>query len=189
MKAHFKKEPYFENESSFQNPLWKWKHVFRKLSSKLFWFYYFKSPQIFRPSTISARYSTVLYVGPLGKEVDWLIHLWHAISLSASPLYYGRVWVRLLQPHCTYLHYYIMEPNPLWNSLFFFEYFPPCWSVLDFWTINLEKSSSMKWIFSLIQTGFLLPKSPVCQTSFLQLDLSKIKQINRLVCPRVWPKR
>ena len=58
------------------------------------------------------------YVGPLGKEVDWLIHLWHAISLSASPLYYGRVWVRLLQPHCTYLHYYIMEPNPLWNSHF-----------------------------------------------------------------------
>ena len=67
-----------------------------------------------RPETSNGVGSVVHYVGPLGKEVDWLIHLWHAISLSASPLCYGRVWVRLLlQPHCTYLHYYIMEPNPL----------------------------------------------------------------------------
>ena len=33
----------------------------------------------------------------------------------------------------------------------------PCWSVLDFWKINLEKSSLVNWIFSLFQTGFLLP--------------------------------
>ena len=39
----------------------------------------------------------------------------------------------------------------------------PCWSVLDFWKINLEKSSSTNWIFSLFQTGFL------------QLVFSKIK--------------
>ena len=33
----------------------------------------------------------------------------------------------------------------------------PCWSVLDFWKINLEKLSSTNWIFSLFRTGFLLP--------------------------------
>ena len=33
----------------------------------------------------------------------------------------------------------------------------PCWSVLDFWKINLGKSSSTNWIFSLFRTGFLLP--------------------------------
>ena len=44
-----------------------------------------------RPKTSNGVGSVVHYVGPLGKEVDWLIHLWHAISLSASPLYYGRV--------------------------------------------------------------------------------------------------
>ena len=31
------------------------------------------------------------------------------------------------------------------------------WSVLDFWKINLEKSSLTNWIFSLFQTEFLLP--------------------------------
>ena len=95
MKVHSKTR--FENENMFSEN-WKVNH---SDSTTL------NPPQIFRPFTISARYSTVLYVGPLGKEVDWLIHLWHAISLSASPLYYGRVWVRLLQPHCTYLHYLV----------------------------------------------------------------------------------
>ena len=33
----------------------------------------------------------------------------------------------------------------------------PSWSVLNFWKINLGKSSSMNWIFSLFQTWFLLP--------------------------------
>ena len=28
MKTHFEKELHFENESSFRNPFWKWKHVF-----------------------------------------------------------------------------------------------------------------------------------------------------------------
>ena len=28
MKARLKKEPHFENESSFCNPFWKWKHVY-----------------------------------------------------------------------------------------------------------------------------------------------------------------
>ena len=32
-----------------------------------------------------------------------------------------------------------------------------CWSILDFWKINLEKSSLKNWIFSLFRTGFLLP--------------------------------
>ena len=36
----------------------------------------------------------------------------------------------------------------------------PCWAVLDFWKINLEKSSLTNWIFSLFQTGFLLPVWP-----------------------------
>ena len=39
----------------------------------------------------------------------------------------------------------------------FLSWETPCWSVLDFWKIKLEKSSSMNWIFSLFQTGFLLP--------------------------------
>ena len=30
-------------------------------------------------------------------------------------------------------------------------YLPLCWSVLDFWKINLEKSSLTKWIFSLFR--------------------------------------
>ena len=63
------------------------------------------------------------------------------------------------------------------------------WSVLDFWKINLEKSCSTNWIFSLFRTGFLLPnayvacknqfqnwfllaKNPVHRTWFLQLDFS-----------------
>ena len=69
----------------------------------------------------------------------------------------------------------------------------PCWSVLDFWKINLKKSSSTNWIFSLFQTWFLLPvyscvacknqfrkwfllaKNPVCPTWFFHLDFSKFK--------------
>ena len=29
MKTQWEKDPHFENGSSFQNPFWKWKHVFR----------------------------------------------------------------------------------------------------------------------------------------------------------------
>ena len=32
----------------------------------------------------------------------------------------------------------------------------PCWSLLDFWKIKLEKSTSINCNFSLFQTGFLL---------------------------------
>ena len=61
----------------------------------------------------------------------------------------------------------------------------PCWSVLDFWKINLEKSSFTNWIFSLFQTGFftacvacknqfpnwfLKAKNPVHGTWVFQLD-------------------
>ena len=44
----------------------------------------------------------------------------------------------------------------------------PCRSVLDFRKINLEKSSSMNWIFSLFQPGFLLPVyySVACKNQF-----------------------
>ena len=31
MKAHFEKQPHFENEGSFRNTFWKWKHVFGTL--------------------------------------------------------------------------------------------------------------------------------------------------------------
>ena len=63
-------------------------------------------------------------------------------------------------------------------------------TLLDFWKINLEKSSSTKWIFSLFETEFLLPvklakinfkmdffqaKNPVRQTWVFQLDFSKFK--------------
>ena len=54
------------------------------------------------------------------------------------------------------------------HSLLSFSYFSsneilhvfvltPCWSVLDFWEINLEKSNLRNWIFSIFRTGFLLP--------------------------------
>ena len=33
MKAHFEREPHFENESSFWNPFWKLKHVLGKVKS------------------------------------------------------------------------------------------------------------------------------------------------------------
>ena len=36
----------------------------------------------------------------------------------------------------------------------------PCWPLLDFWEINLQKSSRINWIFSLFQTGFLLTVQP-----------------------------
>ena len=31
MKTPFEKEPHFENESSFRNPFWKWKHTYGKV--------------------------------------------------------------------------------------------------------------------------------------------------------------
>ena len=62
----------------------------------------------------------------------------------------------------------------------FVSWLTPCWSVLDFWKINLEKSI---W-----QTGFLVyfkldfyclcslkVKNPVRRTWFFQHDFSKIK--------------
>ena len=58
----------------------------------------------------------------------------------------------------------------------------PCWSVLDFWKLNLEKSSSMNWIFTAcvacknqIQNWFLQVKNPVRPTWFFKLDFSQVK--------------
>ena len=44
--------------------------------------------------------------------------------------------------------------------------------VLDFWKINLEKSSSTNWIFNLFWTGFLLPV--LCS---LQKSISKLLKL------------
>ena len=33
MKAHFQREPLFENKNLLWNPFWKWKHVFGKVES------------------------------------------------------------------------------------------------------------------------------------------------------------
>ena len=58
----------------------------------------------------------------------------------------------------------------------------PCWSVLEFWKIKLEKSSSMNWISSLqksisklIFEGYTGSKNPVCRTGFFQIDFTVIK--------------
>ena len=66
----------------------------------------------------------------------------------------------------------------------------PCWSVLEFWKIKLEKSSSTYWIFSLKKSISKLIfedytcsrnqvwnrlTNPVCQTGFSQIDFSDIK--------------
>ena len=60
----------------------------------------------------------------------------------------------------------------------------PCWAVLDFWKINLEKSSLTNWIFSLFKTGFLLPVRPAkinleiifcrLKIQFVELDFSNL---------------
>ena len=56
--------------------------------------------------------------------------------------------------------------------------------VLDFWKINLEKSSSTNWIFRLFQTEFLLPGLPAkinleidfcrLKIQFVELDVSSL---------------
>ena len=71
----------------------------------------------------------------------------------------------------------------------------PCWSVLEFWKIKLDKSSSTNWIFSLqksilkmIFAGYTGSKNPVwnrLKIQFIKLDFSKLiffrnqVQINR----------
>ena len=60
----------------------------------------------------------------------------------------------------------------------------PCWSVLEFWKIKLEKSSSTNWIFSLqksisklIFAGYTGSKNPVwirLQIQSVELDLSNL---------------
>ena len=71
----------------------------------------------------------------------------------------------------------------------------PCWSVLDFWKINLEKTSLTNWIFSLFRTDFFClcslqksilklifasytgSKNPVrnrIKIQFVELDFSKL---------------
>ena len=49
----------------------------------------------------------------------------------------------------------------------------PYWFVLDFWKINLEKSSSTNWIFSLFRTEFLLPAQP-SKINF-EIDFCRLK--------------
>ena len=59
----------------------------------------------------------------------------------------------------------------------------PCWTVLDFWKIKLQKSISTKWIFSvqklilkLIFAGYTGSKSQVqnrLKIQFVELDYSK----------------
>ena len=74
-----------------------------------------------------------------------------------------------------------------WSLSIFSDFFilpkwmvSPCWSVLDFWKINLEKSSSINWSFTACvacknqsRNWFLQAKNPVCRTGFLKLDYSK----------------
>ena len=60
----------------------------------------------------------------------------------------------------------------------------PCWYVLDFWKIKLEKSSSLNWSFSLqksisrlIFAGYTGSKNQVrnrLQIQFVELDFSKL---------------
>ena len=60
----------------------------------------------------------------------------------------------------------------------------PCWSVLEFWKIKLEKSSSANWIFSqqksilkLIFAGYTGSKNPVrnrLKIQLVKLDFSKL---------------
>ena len=49
----------------------------------------------------------------------------------------------------------------------------PCWSVLDFWKINLEKSSLTKRILILFETEFVLPVLPA-KINF-KIDFCRLK--------------
>ena len=97
-----------------------------------------------------------------------------------------RIW-----PNCVLKNSVINRP---WKFLIHtFVTLSPCRSVLDFWKINLEKSSLANWIFSLFQTGFLLPVQPAkinfeidfcrLKIQFFKLEFSKLifqnSQINR----------
>ena len=79
-----------------------------------------------------------LYLDPLGNRSS----VWSRAFLSQK-LYSVTIWTFQTRKN------EVEEPQT--SSL------SPCWSVLDFWKINLEKSSSMNWIFSPLRTGFLLP--------------------------------
>ena len=52
-----------------------------------------------------------------------------------------------------------LPPSYKYSIKKFYTIVTPCWSVLDFWKINLEKSSpkNLSLIFSLFRTWFLLP--------------------------------
>ena len=89
-----------------------------------------------------------------------------------------------------------LENDSIWCCRFFqteqtvnrkksgFRASQPSWSVLEFWKIKLEKSSSTNWIFSLqksisklIFAGYTGSKNPVrnrLKIQFVELDFSKL---------------
>ena len=81
---------------------------------------------------------------------------------------------------------FLIPPKRLPTPIFFraFLWLSPCWSVLDFWKIKLEKSSSTNWIFSLqksisklIFAGYIGSKNPVrnrLKIQLAELDFSNL---------------
>ena len=76
------------------------------------------------------------------------------VTIDVEPTYYGMKYFLLAHSYfCLLLPCF----QKSWPQRIRGQMPCPCWSVLDFWKINLEKSSSMNWIFSLFRTEFLLP--------------------------------
>ena len=64
MKAHFGKKPHFGDKTSFLNPFWKWKHVFRKAKSD----YSLKViSSLPHPITLKPAPQTIVYQ----KKISW----------------------------------------------------------------------------------------------------------------------
>ena len=97
-------------------------------------------------------------------------------------LFANKICKRPGEKRCIVLNFFIIQ-----GLKYFF--FTPCWSVLEFWKIKLEKSSSTNWIYSLqksisklIFAGYTGSKNQVWnrqkikfKTQFSEIQISKIK--------------
>ena len=100
---------------------------------------------------------------------------------------------RLFNEHFPKFDHQQWNYNPLTSQFTFFVtlfytftaiILTPCWSVLEFWKIKLEKSSSPNWIFSLQKTisklifaGYTVCKFSVwnrLKIQFVELDFSNL---------------
>ena len=143
MKAHFGKKPHFGDKTSFLNPFWKWKHVFRKAKSD----YSLKViSSLPHPITLKPAPQTIVYQ----KKISW------ASSSSSIPRTNTST---TKQPKNRKKRCYSKKNNRAWSLLYLekkgcccFSYsHPTVWYFLEwikkpvFW-----KSIHFKTVFSLV---------------------------------------